>query len=1558
MIAQDRADGFLSNNLYKKLQDSFCGVDSFGNLVPDPTLSPAERYGVQFRPRQSMFVDRFAALKNYIVRANTVLAQYPVTENRVFNLLNSSEPLPPLSSGLWNAQVPSLEILRFQNIYAVPLGYTYLVDSDSSNRGLWTIYKVAEVVTISESFTSTGSSISGSTLIIGTVTSGTVVAGQKISGVGIESDIFIVSAIGGTTNQWVLNKPLIVPPTNIAGTPPRELILNRVQNYNTTDYWSYVNWYRVGYNSSIKPMVTVPNYSSLTTVDVPVGSSAQVAANAQGKFEIYLRTDLGWERVGLQDGTIEISAELYDYTLGRFGFDVEVFDAQYFDQEPVIETRKIIQAINEELFVDDLEIERNKSLVLMFNYVLSEFSAPEWLVKTSLVDVDHKIRELLPFQNYSADNQEFVVDYFQEIKPYHVQVREFNLQYFGSDGFSGDLTDFDVPAYYNTDLTIPRFTSPILTPYALATNDVSNTLSDAPANAQIWTEWPYNQWIENYLLVVGSVSMAAFGSGYTEPPVVVISGDAVTAATARAVINSAGQVVAVNVITPGSGYRAQPTISFLGGNGTGARAYIILVGQGVGQNYNVTVPETSQKYTLTRSFDKIRIKYDRYQYQTSVLTWMSTGTYVNGTLVRYDNAVWRAENSDGSSANVGPTFNLEDWVLVPASELTGIDRTMGYYVPGANSPGLELPLLVDGVEYPGVQVWGDYFTGVEIADADYRSSFADIYLGTLPTDINVDGGEFIGPYEGHAPEELVNGSEYDTLDMRVYTRPGSDWQFDGHGFQITAVNYVYNPVTNYILSYAGQVDHPVELIVSNQTTGLVLTRDVDYFVDWANENVEVVASKAANGDIISISVYELGGGTQLWRANYIGSDLASGVFYAPVNSAEISTIAIFFNGELTSVPTWVPYYDAITWNLLGTYPINTVVTTAGSYYISTQAVPQGVAITDTAYWEVYVPTLLSQVTLAQIPTSVEGIAVVVFGLSTVPAGRFVIGRTYTIASLGDTIFTNVGASSNTVGVTFVATGEGSGSGTATSDYSWSTAQTQLEVVTPQIVNDGGFTLTNYMEGTNTANMIVTVNGLRLTPPAGIEWIGDGSSVSFGLPQRLGISFLQSIINPVTDIQVWVDDVLQVQDFGAINGDYGVTNWDGSNTPGRQVVFDQPPPPGARILISVSTLADYLVEVNSQGPQLRFAATPTLFDTVVVTSWNDTAQQNLVTLVFVGPVVTGTIIDEPYDSTDFDAGLITNAPGSFDYSVGASVANNLFYLDRPGITGNRLWVSLNGRRLFEGQDFTIVNDYLILASGAIALTDILSITEFTQSIVPEACAFRIFQDMRGVQATYRITNSTTTTLTAPLSATANIIYVANAAALSEPNVSAGRLGVITIDGERIMYRVRDIANNTVSDLRRGTAGTAAASHDTDTYVYDIGRGNLLAEQYQDYVVTDTSVGDGTTTEFTAPNLSIVDFGDSAAIFDASIEVYVGGTRQYPVGGTACEYPYSFVSNTPVTIEFYTDSDPVNPVLPPPDGVEITMLQRRGTGWYGTGVKETDGLALQEANTPQARFLTGR
>jgi hypothetical protein len=50
--------------------------------------------------------------------------------------------------------------------------------------------------------------------------------------------------------------------------------------------------------------------------------------------------------------------------------------------------------------------------------------------------------------------------------------------------------------------------------------------------------------------------------------------------------------------------------------------------------------------------------------------------------------------------------------------------------------------------------------------------------------------------------------------------------------------------------------------------------------------------------------------------------------------------------------------------------------------------------------------------------------------SATTAGSFVVGRTYTIQAIGTTNFTAIGAISNTVGITFKATGVGSGNGTA------------------------------------------------------------------------------------------------------------------------------------------------------------------------------------------------------------------------------------------------------------------------------------------------------------------------------------------------------------------------------------------------------------------------------------------------------------------------------------------------------------------------------------------------
>jgi hypothetical protein len=1497
LIADGRADSFLNDTLYRKLQDSFCGTNAAGASVPDPLLSPPEQYGVQFRPRQSMFVNRFSALKNYLTRANTVFSQYPIVETKSLSLLNSREPEPAAGSGEWNQRLANLEELSFQNLNEVPLGWKYLIVSDSSQNGLWTIYQV---------------------------TAG-ILPGERVT----------------------------------------ELV--RVQNYDTRRYWNTINWYQPGYNNTINPIAEVPIYSELSTLSLtqaPIGSSVKVTANAQGKFEIYLRTDIGWDRVGLQDGTIAIKEEIWNYSAGNFGFDVEVFDAQYFDQEPTIETRKIIQAINQELFTDDLLIERNRSLILMFNFIYSELAAPEWLLKTSLIDVDHKIRALLPFQNYLQDNQTFVLDYIQEVKPYHVQIREFNLTYDGADSYLGNLTDFDVPAYYDLALQVPQFVSPVLLPYQKSNSTVESSIGDVTSQAEIWLQWPWTQWFNNYVLYIEQITIDNAGAGYTVTPTVVVgtewqpstayilgeqvfygtnlytvtsagttglaapeftSGTKVdgtasltyagTPATATAVVNSAGRLTEINLVVDGYGYTTTPTITFVGGNGIGAKANTIM------------------NNDLVRAI-KTTIKYDRYQYQTTIVEWQPNVSYDNGTQVRYLDKVWEASNPD-STAIDSPVFNFEDWTEVSASTLSGVDRTMGLYVPTVNQPGLSLPLLIDGVEYPGVQVTGPNFdqnTGFDVGnydinpydnlaygpegrptydpgilDAIYASEYLDVYLGTRPTDINVDGGGYVDTFSSYAPEELIPGSEFDTLDMRVYTRSGSDWALDGHGFPLKKIKYTYSS-TNTTFNWAGLLPYPDTVLVANQTAGTQLCEFVNYTVDYVNQTV-TINNGVNNNDTIVISVYELGGGNQLFDNRYNGADVGSELVI-PVLYSQIFELAIFVNGFLNTNYTYAPEWstDVITavYDPNGSSGTTLVVT-------STVGIAVGSLITGTGF-------TAGQTVLSKVGTTTLIISSAPDGL---PEGTltFRANTGNTSIEFGETFTDADSLSVTAIGPTTI-------NGLPV-NYSWSTPQTQSFIANGTSTT---FTLENFAGYTNPVNAVVTVNGLRARTAAGAEYVSDGSSLVFELPTRLG--FTQDVISE-NEVVVYNNSIPL-----ALYTDYYVDPY----VPGvnRTITLNFTPDPGDQLLVYVTTNTQAFIV----GNQLFFAVdqglVPILGDVITVTTWNDTRQQNILTQVWVGPVTDGVLIAEGYDTTDFDAGNITGTPGSFDYStsIPATITANQLYL-RPGQTApDRLWVTLNGRRLFFGSGFVMSGNEVILSSGVMNPGDIVMVTEFTQSTIPEAMAFRIFQDMRGLQLTYRITANSTTTLVQELGQLDDVIYVADASKLGNPSLTDNIWGVITINGERIMYRYRDATTNTVYSLMRGTAGTAASTHAINSEVYDMGRANLLPAEFQDYVVSNTQVADGTTTTFTASNITTY-FGDDSTLSDDTVEVYVAGIRQQ---GT-----YFITDDAPVVVNFY---------VAPPEGVEVTMLVRRGVTWYAPGINTpSNGVALQDTNTQAARFLRG-
>ena len=1582
IITDGIADSFLNTQLYRKFLDSLTGQDTAGNAVPDPTLSPGMKYGVEFRPRQSMFAKRFTALENYLGRANVVLAQFPISEIRSFNLLNAVQPTPAAGSGAWNFSVPNLTILGYQNLALVPVGYKYLVLSDSSQQGRWTIYQV-------------------------------------------QSD--------------------------------KTLMLIQVQSYNTPLYWYYVNWYLTGYNPTIPAVAAVQNFgqlSSLTYTTAPVGSSVRVISNGAGKWEIYLRTGLNpavdWQRVGLEDGTIAFKEELWNYKVGNFGFDAQVFDSQYFDETPQVETRYILRALNEEIYIEDLLYERNSSLILMFNYVYSEFTNPSWLVKTSYVNVNHAIRSLAPYQTYLPDNQQFVMDYFQEVKPYHVQVRKFNLIYNGKDEFDGDLTDFDLPAYWKSTLEIPQFISPILTPYDTAVTTHYSTASDTPSNAQIWL-YPslYSEWFNNYLLSVESVAIANRGAGYTVNPVVTVTGTCTTPATMTANINGSGEVVAITVINPGAGYSTDATITISGGglpgvsipwsagllvnsnsyiitrandiyrtNNTGVLGNVAPIGTGTVVNGAVALTYAGTNATavaymgngLVRSI-KTTIKYDRYQYQTDIIDWAPTQliivllanittsggtatatfvteqmsvpfpdeniitvtgvsvtgfngdytvlscsstnltfatnfngvgyngqvtgtvlvTYTNGTQVRYRNQVWQANGISGSVTN--SIFDPAEWVIVDPATLSGVDRTMGYYVATTNIPGLSLPLLIDGIDYPGVQVAAVTFnqdTGYDRGNYDintfdnygldangqptydygilntiFESQYLDPYLGVRPTDINIDGGAYVDTYESHAPEELVPGIEFDTLDFRVYTTPGADWAGVGHGFPQHLFQTIYNssqPTT----SFAGQMPYPITIGIVNVTRGYDLLVGIDYTVNWPNQTFTILNSSAlvVNGDQIAIYVYELGGGNQLYKNTYNGGSVGNTIT-VPVEYEQIQEFVIFINGV---------YLNNSNYNFAAGTAYGTTVLTFDTTYTSSD--------------------FISLVVIA--PTTINNI---------------------------------------------------------TTNYSWSVPVVQNIVGVTGVLT---YSLDNSLLYTNSVNPIVTVQGIRARTAAGIDFLASGAQYNFLLPQRLGVP-LNSITS--ADVQVYINDELQnpstwYLELGTYTEGYATTLFDigfSTNHPGSynystlvdalQVVFYIAPTEGQRVYIAVTAGSQAIIDPVAKTVTFNSSAglVPITGATISVTTFNDTREQRLLTQVFVGPVEIGVIIEEGFDIVGFDSATVPNTSGSFNYTVGSTIAINDLNLTRFTPDIDRLKVFLNGKQLTPYIGFTVEGTQLILGSGTLQPTDIVMVTQVTNSVVPEAMAFRIFQDMRGVQATYRITANTTTTLTQAVEIIDDVIYVDNASALSEPDFAANIWGVITINGERIMYRDRDTVANTVSSLLRGTAGTGADAHEVGSNVYDMGRGNLLATQFQDYIVSNTILANGATTVFIADNISLAfanavvwnysntyDQGTivvnsnfyyraiilvptSIAITNTEYWLPLSDAVEVIVGGTLQTTGYTITAENPVQVTFN---------FPPAAGLDVTIFIRRGVTWYQQGVSTaSNGVPLQETETVPALFLRG-
>jgi len=298
---------------------------------------------------------------------------------------------------------------------------------------------------------------------------------------------FPISEIRNPAGTFLTKTGALNPSTNPA-----------VPFYNTPDYWTYINWWAPGYDNTTKSAVQVPIYADLNKLNVPPNTIARVSKNNNGSSETYIyKTDSAnigfWERIGLSNGTIQFNSSLWDYQETNTGFGDNFFDTVPYDQYPSEETRYILRALNEQILIDELLIYRNRGLITLFEYVQVESLESQnylpWLNKTSFIDVFHTLRQLKPYEVFQSDNQDFLSGYINEVKPYHVVIKEFVYKYTGEELYAGTITDFDLPAEFNS--TYEQFITPMLV------NNNASQSNQYLASDAIWQKPEYAQWFNN-----------------------------------------------------------------------------------------------------------------------------------------------------------------------------------------------------------------------------------------------------------------------------------------------------------------------------------------------------------------------------------------------------------------------------------------------------------------------------------------------------------------------------------------------------------------------------------------------------------------------------------------------------------------------------------------------------------------------------------------------------------------------------------------------------------------------------------------------------------------------------------------------------------------------------------------------------------------------------------------------------------------------------------------------------------------------------------------------------
>jgi hypothetical protein len=101
-IISEKPTAIIPREIESKWLDSLVGKDYQNRVLPDRKLPFKLKYGIESRPRQSMFSNRVEALKEFIEKTNSILEKLVIVDIADLTDLMSNDPEPSLISGIYD----------------------------------------------------------------------------------------------------------------------------------------------------------------------------------------------------------------------------------------------------------------------------------------------------------------------------------------------------------------------------------------------------------------------------------------------------------------------------------------------------------------------------------------------------------------------------------------------------------------------------------------------------------------------------------------------------------------------------------------------------------------------------------------------------------------------------------------------------------------------------------------------------------------------------------------------------------------------------------------------------------------------------------------------------------------------------------------------------------------------------------------------------------------------------------------------------------------------------------------------------------------------------------------------------------------------------------------------------------------------------------------------------------------------------------------------------------------------------------------------------------------